>query len=1034
MSLLLSALDGRITLKGILGIGGMGEVHRAWDASLERPVAVKFVRGGDPKEADRLLLEARLQARVEHPHVVRVHDTGTLEGRPCILFQLVEGRTFGDLHTEADWRMKVTLAAQAARGMGAAHRMGLVHRDVKPANILIEETKEGLHALLSDFGLARDEEGGLTRSGLLMGTVDFMAPEQVTGTAPVDFRADIYGLGATLYAVLAGRPPFRDSPGATAPGHSSPRATGTSPEGDVHPGDLLRRVLEQDALSLSAEVPGLPKDLAVVVAKAMEKEPVQRYATAEALADDLDRVLRGEPILAKPASLLEQSFKWSRRNQMAARVTVGAALLLLLGLGYTLYASRLAGQNALANARMGAKAAAMESTLQREYLLPAHDLRPALEAIRKELSTLAADRSGTEAPTAYALGRGHQLLEEWTEARTHLERARRLGFKTPESELAHGIVLAELYQQGLRQARTIPNKEIREARLDALRKELLVPAVAAIQAQAAALPRRANILQGQVDLLQGRLDQALQHAKVAQTSPEEQADGLLLEAKVHVERRETSYVKHAHQEAMEALQAALRALEAARQIARSHPRVAEALVQCNLLMASHQRSMGSSTATALAQAQTALDGAKALHGDEAQLVILEATLLQRQGLSKKDVGQSGVQEDTAALDLLRSAASRNPSHADLQRLLTNAYYSFCYAKVAAGQNPGNSFEEGHRVIEAAQKRSPQDWRIPYTGALLAQPESLYLNNRGLDARAAAQRGIENAGAALALGAAANAKGIRADLLVELAKAQYTAGEDPAATIQRIMEDNAEGVAAAPSDQIMRINAAAAAVQSALLVRNLEGDIRPLLDKGTAWAEGSHPKYIEGQRNRLDLQILRLQAGPQADLLAGANAAIQACLEVERQFRNPLPFQSGSAYRLKARAQGQAGGDATAAFGEARKRFLLMEREDASNVQAYAESALTCVEEARWQASRGQSAQAALEAAKGALARSRSVQGEQAILLALEAAILCLESVRATPDQKQQLLQTAQRQWEEALRRNRHLKAHPGFAFLKAVLR
>jgi len=107
MSLLLTNLDGRVTLKGLLGTGGMGEVHRAWDAGLERPVAVKFVRSGDPKEADRLLLEARLQARVEHPNVVRVHDTGTLEGRPCIVMQLVEGRTFADLGSEADWRTKV---------------------------------------------------------------------------------------------------------------------------------------------------------------------------------------------------------------------------------------------------------------------------------------------------------------------------------------------------------------------------------------------------------------------------------------------------------------------------------------------------------------------------------------------------------------------------------------------------------------------------------------------------------------------------------------------------------------------------------------------------------------------------------------------------------------------------------------------------------------------------------------------------------------------------------------------------------------
>jgi len=1026
MSLLLTVLDGRITLKGVLGTGGMGEVHRAWDAGLERPVAVKFVRSSDPKEADRLLLEARLQARVEHPNVVRVHDTGTLEGRPCILLQLVEGQTFADLDTGTDWRVKVSLGAQAARGLGAAHRQGLIHRDVKPANILVEAAREGPQALLSDFGLARDEEGGLTRSGLMMGTVDFMAPEQVTGIAPVDFRADIYGLGATLYAVLVGRPPFRDTPGVTAEAQSPRDLHGATPEGELHPGDLLRRVLEQNPRSLTAEVPGLPKDLAVVVAKAMEKEPAQRYATAEALADDLERVLRGEAIQAKRTGLLERAIKWSRRNQTAARITTVAAALLLMGLGYTLIASRRAGLNALENARMGGEASTMESVLRREYLLPAHDLRPALQAIRQKMATLAADKSGTEAPRAYALGRGHQLLEEWPEARAHLERARSLGFRTPEGELAYGLVLAELYVQSLKQARTIPNKDIRQARMEALRKELLAPSVAAIQAQVSFMSDRTHTLLGQVALLEGRLDEALQHAKEAQASPMEQAEGLFLEAKVHVERRETLYVKHAHQEALVALQAAARALEAARMIARSDPRVAEALVQCSLLMASHQRSLGAPTGEALAQARLRLDEAKALHGDEAQLAIIEATLLQRVSMSKKDVGQSGVQEDAAALELLRRAVSQHPAQTDLLRFLANAYYSYCYAKIAANEDPGKGFEDGYRAVEAALRLSPQDWRISYTGALLAQPESLHLNNRGLDARAAAQRGIQYAETALSRGAAANAKGIRADLLVELAKAQYGAGEDPTGTITRIMQDNAQGVAMAPTDQIMRINAAAAAVQSARLVRDLKGDIRPYLEQGAQWSEGSHPKYIEAQRNRLDLKALQLQSGPLEGRIPGCNALIQDCLAVESQFHSQLPFHLGTAFRLKAAAQVQAGADPSAAFGEARKRFLRMEKEDPSNVQACAESAFTCLAEARWRVSRGQMPSQLIEEARAAVARSRKVQADQALLLALEAAILRLEAEQAPASPRASMLQKAGALWEQALKRNRNLNMHPEF--------
>lgn len=1029
MSLLLTALDGRIALKGVLGAGGMGEVHRAWDAGLERPVAVKFVKSADPKEADRLLLEARLQARVEHPNVVRVHDTGTLNGRPCILLQLVEGKTFADLDAGTDWRMKVTLAAQAARGLGAAHRQGLIHRDVKPANLLVEASQEGLQALLSDFGLARDEEGGLTRSGLLMGTVDFMAPEQVAGLSPVDFRADIYGLGATLYAVLTGRPPFRDTPGPTAEARSTRDLHAATPEGELHPGDLLRRVLEEDPRSLASAVPGLPGDLATVVAKAMEKDPQRRYATAEAFADDLERVLRGEAIQAKRAGLLEGALKWSRRNRMAARVAAGATAALLLALGYTLVASRRAGLNALENARLGSEAASMENLLRREYLLPAHDLRPALQALGQKMVALAADRTRAEAPRAYALGRGHQLLEEWPEARVQLERARSLGFRTAEGELAYGLVLAELYEQGLRQARTIPDKAIREARMGALRRDLLEPAVAAIQAQAASMPERTHTLLGQVALLERRLEEALRHARDAQASPAEQAEGLFLEAKVHLERRESLYVKHAHQEALGALRAAAQALERAGAIARSDPRVAESLVHCSLLEASHQRSLGAPTTEALARARAWFEAARTLHGNEARLALMEATLLQRLSMAKKDVGQSGVQEDAAALELVRQAVSRYPKQTDLQRYLVNAYYSFCYAKVMAGEDPGNGFEAGHLAVVSAQALAPQDWRIPYTGALLAQPESLHLNNRGLDARAAARRGIQYAEQAIALGAAANARGIRADCLVELAKAQYGAGEDPSGTILRIMEDNAQGVALAPTDQIMRINAAAAAIQAAQLVWNLKGDIRPFLEKAAQWNEGSQPKYIEAQRNRLDLRLLQLQAGPGEERLKACDALIQDCLAVEKRFRAGLPFQAGSAWRLKARAQIQAGADPSRAFAEARKHFLGLERESPSNVQACAESAFTGLEEARWRLSRGQGASAALDAARGALERFRKVQADQALLFALEAAILRLEAGQALTGRRSQLLRKAEDLWAQALGRNGHLGIHPGFAWL-----
>ena len=177
MSERLAPLDDQIELRGLLGAGGIGEVHRAWDRRLERAVAVKLVRSHDSRDAERVLLEARLQARVEHPHVVKVHAVGSLEGRPCIVFQLVEGRTLSELGPSLSLEQRVELVRQAGLGLHAAHLQGLVHRDVKPANVLVEQSRDaGPVALLTDFGLARGEEAGASRSGLPAGDARLHEP------------------------------------------------------------------------------------------------------------------------------------------------------------------------------------------------------------------------------------------------------------------------------------------------------------------------------------------------------------------------------------------------------------------------------------------------------------------------------------------------------------------------------------------------------------------------------------------------------------------------------------------------------------------------------------------------------------------------------------------------------------------------------------------------------------------------------------------------------------------------------------------
>jgi tetratricopeptide (TPR) repeat protein len=281
---------GRFVLVSVLGRGGMGEVHRAWSKELARYVAIKFILGRDPDDVKRFLREAQVAARLNHPHIAAVHDFGTHDERPYLVMQFVEGVTIDQ--AKLGTRGAVAAVRDSARALDYAHQHGVVHRDVKPANILVA----GTHAFVMDFGLARqvNVKSSLSQTGQLIGTPAFMSPEQALGHA-TDARTDVYGLGATLYALLAGQPPFA--------------------------GQLVVEVLQRVVAEEPPTLRDVPRDLATIVAKAMDKERDRRYATAAAMADDLQRFLDGEPVSARPASFVYRL----RKRVVKHRIVVGVA-------------------------------------------------------------------------------------------------------------------------------------------------------------------------------------------------------------------------------------------------------------------------------------------------------------------------------------------------------------------------------------------------------------------------------------------------------------------------------------------------------------------------------------------------------------------------------------------------------------------------------------------------------------------------------------------------------------------------------------
>jgi serine/threonine-protein kinase len=304
---------------GRLGQGGMGVVYRAWQVSLKRPVALKMLRGDGalaaPDQLARFRAEAEALACLQHPNIVQIHEVGEAHGRPYLALELVEG---GSLDRQLaggpqPHRAAAELVRTLARAVDAAHQKGIVHRDLKPANVLL--TADGTPKV-TDFGLAKQFAGepatstspGQTQSGAILGTPAYIAPEQTRGARKAGPAADVYALGAVLYELLTGRPPFQ-----------APTVL-----------DLLELVRGQEPVPPTRLQPKLPRDLETICLKCLRKEPDRRYATAAALADDLGRFLERKPIQARPVAAWERAWKWARRRPAAAFLLLAVAGLLLL--------------------------------------------------------------------------------------------------------------------------------------------------------------------------------------------------------------------------------------------------------------------------------------------------------------------------------------------------------------------------------------------------------------------------------------------------------------------------------------------------------------------------------------------------------------------------------------------------------------------------------------------------------------------------------------------------------------------------------
>jgi tetratricopeptide (TPR) repeat protein len=318
---------------GELGRGGMGMVYKARQIRLNRLVALKMIRAGvhaDPMDLLRFQREAEAVAQLRHPNIVQIHEIGERHGMPFFSLEFVEG---GSLQQKLDGKPKpprqtAALVETLARAMDFAHKQGIIHRDLKPANILL--TVDGTPKI-TDFGLAKrleEADTGQTGTGAILGTPTYMAPEQAKGkNRLIGPPADVYALGAILYDLLTGRPPFK---GETVM-------------------DTLMMVQNVEPVPPTRLHPGLPRDLETICLRCLQKDPARRYGTALELAEDLDSFLNDRPIKARMVSAAERTWKWAKRRPAAAAlVLVSVVALVVLAAGGWLFAQREADRATIA--------------------------------------------------------------------------------------------------------------------------------------------------------------------------------------------------------------------------------------------------------------------------------------------------------------------------------------------------------------------------------------------------------------------------------------------------------------------------------------------------------------------------------------------------------------------------------------------------------------------------------------------------------------------------------------------------------------
>jgi eukaryotic-like serine/threonine-protein kinase len=926
----------RYRIDRFLGAGGMGTVFKAWDPSLGRYVALKFLHRDDPAQTARFLREARAQARVGHPNICQVHEVGEVAGRPYIAMQYIAGRSLAEreVRDRLTPERKVRLVKDVALAIHAAHRTGLVHRDLKPGNVLVGTDESGdLQASVVDFGLAQSaDEPGITRSGLISGTPAYVSPEQAEGK-PLDRRSDVYSLGVVLYELLTGRPPFVGS---------NPTAT-------------LVRVIQEEPAPLRRHAPAVPADLETVVLKCLEKDPNRRYGSARELAEELARYLDGEPVLARPAGWAYRAAKRLRKNRALAAVAAAALIVITLLGGYTLRAQLVAGEKAELAQAFGQRVQRLESDLRSQAFQPRHDTTPSKASIRRELAAIQQEMASlgelAEGAGHYALGRGYLALHQDELAAEHLERAWRAGERGPEVAAALGRVVGILGEKALAGVR--PEIWRAPAAGQAAREEVARtysrPALLYLK-EGLAGARQDPYLTALIARYERRFPAALALAREAQARDPRFYEAVQLEADILADQADAAAEAGRGAEALGLFDQAGAVYTGL--LARVPSDAALYAADCRRRGQRIGLELRTGAATdvsfeaAFREAFAACDLALAVDRSLGEALALKADLHTQRADARRKHGDDPRGDLQAAIEVAGRAARFNPRD-DLARThLATALRLLGDWQLSHGLDPSKTLAEAVRVAQEAVNLRP-NFAGNHTGLGTTHLfQARYLKERGLDARQAVERGAGSYEKALEL----NPGYLPA--LINLGAARHLQAE----------VDLAQG--RNPSQAVQRAVTA--------------------LERAATLDPQRAATYNNLGNAHLTLAEYLLARGADAEpALTKADASYRKALELHHPYG---PYNLAWTQRSLALAHLQAGRDPGPALDMAR-RYLVQARDlNPNDADVFLEEGRVELLAGRWEARQNRSPANRLAAAQGALNQATALNPEGAEIVFTKALV------------------------------------------------